>query len=449
MAAIMNDAQGTNKPGYDKIALLGLFIAALLTAHLIVVFKSRILFSDPIRLSQTGLSVSMPSGHNWQTDSQWQYQENMFSLSSLFPRGSDRPTAWANCRYLLSAETTTPQMRFEQCASEIDAMIAETKQTRTDTLTIDWTRIEKPEVHFSVFFGTARLPDDRQLDIELRQISDNSELAGRIFKRIVASLKFEDNELLKAGAEIVAQIKSRGLDDFMNNQNRQAYFLIKDAKMRTIGFTMDVLVDSGTDDSATDARPNIRAAGLFYIRGQNTLEQGTSFRCSNNLDEFVYKSETSRRTGRSGTEMILDRYGVMAVREFQAQPGEKSYRLGPAAIPDVFLDQLLMQMLGSEKDQIIIDIIEANGKIIPTLIAAMEVAKDMAADEDTAYVFKLEFLDGRGFSKRIYLNDRKQVYKRLARQDNIYVLERTDLESIVREFPEHAEHILSNNQMLR
>jgi len=147
--------------------------------------------------------------------------------------------------------------------------------------------------------------------------------------------------------------------------------------------------------------------------------------------------------------MILDRYGVMTVREFQAQPGEKSYRLGPAAIPNVFLDQLLMQMLGSEKDQIIIDIIEANGKIIPTLIAAMEVAKDMAADEDTAYVFKLEFLDGRGFSKRIYLNDRKQVYKRLARQDNIYVLERTDVESIVREFPEHAEHILSNNQMLR
>lgn len=209
MAAIMNDTQGTNKPGYDKIALLGLFIAALLMAHLIVVFKSRISFSDPIRLSQTGLSVSMPSGQSWQSDIQWQYQENMFSLSSLFPRGSDRPTTWANCRYLLSAEMATPQMRFEQKASEINAVVAETNQTQTDTLTIDWARIDKPEVHFSMFFGTARLPDNRQLDIEVNQIAGDGELAERVFKHIIESLKFEDNQLLKTGAEIVAEIKSR------------------------------------------------------------------------------------------------------------------------------------------------------------------------------------------------------------------------------------------------
>ena len=451
MAAIMNDTQGTNKPGYDKIALLGLFILSLLLARFIVVFKSRLLFSDPIRLSQTGLSVSMPSGHGWQSEKQWQYQENMFSLSSLFPLGSDRPTAWANCRYLLSAETTTPQMRFEQRASEIDAVIAKINRTggsRTAP-TIHWARIEKPEVNFNMFFGTSRLPDNRQLNIEVSQIAGDGELAEMVFKHIIETLIFDDNQLLKTGAEIVEEIKSRGLSGFLNNQNRQAFFLIKDASKRTIGFTMDVLVDSGTDGSATGAQPNIRAAGLFYIRAQRTLEQATSFRCSNNLDEFVYKSEISGRTGRSGTEIVLDETGVITVRKFQAQPEEKNYRLGPTAIPDVFLDQLLTQMLDSGKNQIIVDIIEANGKIIPTLIAAIEVAKDMAADEDAAYIFKLELLDGREFSERLYLNGRKQVYKRLARQDNIYILERAEVESIVNEFPEHAEHILRNNQMLR
>ena len=194
MAAIMNDTYGTNKPGYDKIALLGFFMLSLLLGHFIVVFKSRISFSDPIRLSQTGLSVSMPVGQSWQSDRQWQYQENMFSLSSLFPLGSDRPTTWANCRYLLSAETTTPQMRFEQRASEIDAVIAETNQTQTDTLTIDWTRIEKPEFLFTVFYGTAILPDNRQLDIEVRHIASDSQLAQQVFQGIIESLKFEDNK---------------------------------------------------------------------------------------------------------------------------------------------------------------------------------------------------------------------------------------------------------------
>ena len=440
----MNDTYGTNKPGYDKIALLGFFVLSLLVAHLIVVFKSRISFSDPIRLSQTGLSVSMPVGQAWQNDRQWQYQENMFSLSSLFPRGSDRPTTWANCRYLLSAETTTPQMRFDQRASEIDAVIVETNQTQTDTLTIDWARIEKPELHFSMFFGTARLPDNRQLDIEVSQIAGDGEPAELVFKHIIETLKFEDNQLLKAGAEIVAEIKSRGLAGFLDNQNRQAFFLIIDPAKRTIGSTMDVIVETGTE-----AQLNIRAAGLFYIRGQSTLEQGTSFQCSNNLDKFVYKSEISHRTGRSGTETILDGHDVITVRKFQDKPNEKTYHLGPVAIPDVFLDQILMQMLESGTRQIIADIIDADGKIIPTHIAAIEVAQDITDDKDAAYAFMLELMDGRGFSEKIYLNDRKQVYLRLARQDNIYILERAEVESIVNEFPEHAEHILRNNQMLR
>ena len=449
IAVIMNDTYGTNKPPYDKIALLGLFILSLLLAHFIVVFKSRLSFSDPIRLSQTGLSVSMPVGQAWQSDRQWQYKENMFSVSSLFPRGSDRPTTWANCRYLLSAETTTPQMRFEQRASGIDAVIAEINQTQIDTLTIDWVRIDKPEVHFSMFFGTARLPDNRQLDIEVSQIAGDGELAELVFKHIIETVIFDDNQDLKAGAEIVAEIKSRGLAGFLDHQNQQDFFLIKDAKMNTIGFTMDVLVKTGTDGSETGGQPNIQAAGLYYIRAQNPLEQATSFQCSNNLDKFIYKSEISRRTGRSGTETILDGNGVITFRKSQDKPSEKTYQLGPAAIPDVFLDQILLQMLESGTSQIIADIIEAGGKIIPTLIAAIEVAQDLTDDEDAAYAFMLEFLDGREFSEKIYLNRQKQVYLRLARQDNIYILERTEVESLVNEFPEHAEHIRRNNHMLR
>ena len=372
-------------------------------------------------------------------------------MSSLFPRGSERPTAWVNCLYLLSAETTTPQMRFEQRASAIDAVVSETNQTKTDTLTIDWARIDIPELHFSMFFGTSRLPDNRQLDIEVSQIAGEGELTEQIFKRIIKSLKFEDNQLLKDGTEIVAEIKRRGIDSFLNSQNQQAYFLIKDEAKRNIGFTMDMIIDSDIDGSATDDQPDIRAAGQFYIRGQNSVEHTTFFQCSNNLDQFVYKSETSGRIGRIIAEIVLNETEVITIRtfprtapgaEFQTQTDEQSYRLGPAMIPEVFLDQLLMQMLVSEKEQIIVDIIEATGKIIPTLLTEIETAEDITADKDAAFAFELELLDGSGFSERLYLNEQKQVYKRLARQDNLYILERTGAEDIASEFPEHAGRIL-------
>ena len=444
MAAIMDDTHGIKKHEYDKIALLGLFVLSLLTAYLIVAFRSRLLFSDPIRLSQTGLSVLMPSGRSWQSDKQWNYQDNMFSVSSLFPRGPDRPTAWASCRYLLSAETATPQMRFEQRASAINAVVMQTNRIQADTLTIDWARIDIPELYFSMFFGTSRLPDNRQLDIEVGQIAGETEKAEGIFKHIIESLKFEDNRLLKAGAEIIAEIKSRGLDGFINNQNRQAYLLIKDEKKRNIGYTTDMIINSGTGNQS-----DIRAESQFYIRGQNSVDHITAFQCSNNLTEFVYNSKTSSPAGRSDAEIVLDATGVITISEFQTQLNEKSCQLGPAMIPDVFLDLLLMQMLDSKKKRIIIDIIEATGKIIPTLLAVIETKDALAADEDAAYAFELKLLDGREFSEQLYLNDQKQVYKRLVHQDNLYILERTSAENIAREFPEHAERILRNNRMLR
>jgi len=451
MDDIWNKAGPVRKPTVHKIALLGLFTLSLLTAYLIVVFKSGISYSDPIGLSQTGLSVSIPAGKAWQSDRQWQFRDNMFSLISLFPTGSERPTAWTNCSYLLSAEKNTPQMRFEQRASEINAEIEEINRTKAvskggsqNSPTIHWARIEKKEWNFTLFLATAELPDNRQIDIEAAQISGDGEIAKTVFEHIIENLIFDDNKLLNTGAEVVEEIKSRGLAGFLNNQNRQAFFLIKDASKSTVGFTMDVIVETGTE-----AQPNIQAAGLYYIRTERSREQGTSFQCSNDLNEFVYKSEISHRMGRSGTETVLDGNGVITVRKFQDRPAENTYHLGPAAIPDVFLDQILMQMLENGISRIIVDIIDAGGNIIPTHIAAIEVTKDLTAGEDAAYAFMLELMDGRGFSEKIYLNNQKQIYLRLARQDNIYILERAEVESIVDKFPEHAELILRKKQMLR
>lgn len=439
----MKNIYGTRTLGGDKIALLGLFIVALLIAYFIVALKSILVLSEPIKLPYTGLSVSMPIGNGWQSEKQWKYRENIFVLSSIFAVGSGRPTAWANCQYLLTAETIAPQMWFEQKASEVEGRIVKADQTRTDTLTIDWAQIQKSELLLDMFLGVAKLPNKRQLNIEVYQITGDSDLAERAFKSIVKSLNFKDNQLLQAGSETITKIKSKGLDGFLDNQNQQTFFMIKDSTERTIGFAMDVLIDAGRD-----AQLNIRAAGIFYLRDRHN-EQVTSFQCSNNLGEFVYKMETQNRTSRSGTEIILDEAGVMTVRKFDARPEEKSCRLSPAAIPEVFIDQLFRQMLDSNQKEIVVDIIEAKGKITPTLISRIEVKKDAAADEDAAYVFKLELLDRGGFSEQVYLDKQKQVYRRVAQQENIYILERTSAENIMREFPEHAEHIMRNKQMLR
>lgn len=440
----MNETYGTKKIVGDKVALLGLFVAALLIARLFVALKSVIVLSEPIILTRTGLSVSMPTGKGWRNEKQWKYQENSFALSSDFALDSSKPTAWAYCQYLFAAQKAPPQRWFEQKASEVGGAIINMGQTRKDTFTIDWAHIINPEMLLNTFFGTANLPDNRRLSVEVHQIFGDGELAERAFKSIVKSLNFKDNQLLKAGTEIIAKIKSKGLDGFVDNQNQQAPFLIKDSRRRTIGFTMDVLNDSGRD-----AQLNIQATGLFYIRGRYTFERETLFQSTYNLDEFAYRSVTNSRTGRNGTEIILDEAGLMTVRKFGVRSEEANYHLSPTAIPDIFLEQLVGQMLEDNKKEIIVDIIEANGKIIPTFVSGVEDQKNITADGKAAYILKMELLDGRGFSGQLYLNEQKKIYKRLVQQQDTYIFERAGIEDLVREFPEQAEKILHKKRILK
>ena len=476
---------GFLKYGADKIALFGFFVVALLVARFIVASRFAIVLSEPIKLDYAGLSVSIPVGNGWQSEKQWKYQEDTFTLSSFFDFGSGSVTALVYCRYLLAAPKSTPDILFKEKASAIGGAIAETGQTVTGgrgssfpkssqngvPLTIDWAHIKKPRTLFDTFIGTAQLPNNRQLNIEVYQTASDTELAEVVFKRIVESLKFKGNQLLEAGGEIVAEIKSKGLNSFLgshfwggsakgaregvplDSQRREDFFLIKDVRGRTIGFTMDVLTEGGGNSetvrwktiepsrSPTVWPINMWAVRLFYVRDRYTREETAFFQSRNNLDEFAWKSEVSGPAGRSSTEVVLDKAGIMTVRKYGVWAKEKTYQLSPVAIPDVFGEFAFGQMLDSNQEKIFLDIVEADGTILPTLISRIE-AKDIAASEEAAYVFGVEFLDGRGFSQQIYLDDQMRITKRLLRQESIYTLERTSIENILRQFPEQAEYIL-------
>lgn len=204
------------KIGGDKIALLGLFVASLLIARIIVVSRSAILLSEPIKLPRSGLSVSMPEGNGWKSEKQWRNFENGFFLRSRFALGTKQPTAEARCVYILGTRTTDPQSLFEEKALDIEGDIVKVDRITKDTLTFDWAYIENPKTSLIFIFGTAKLPDNRRLDIEVQQIMNDPEMAERAFKQIVKKLNFEESLLMKTGSQIIAHNKN----GFFDNQKQ-------------------------------------------------------------------------------------------------------------------------------------------------------------------------------------------------------------------------------------
>jgi len=442
----------------DKVALFGFLIAGLLIARFIIASKSAVVLSGPIMLDYTGLSISIPAGNGWQSEKRWKYQDNSFVLSSVFVPGTAGPTAMSYCQYLLTESSDTPDLWFDEQAAVVSGRIVGTGQTRTGSLVFDWAQIENSEALFDMFFATALLPNNRQLKIEVSQTTGDTDLAEQVFRQIIENIEFEGNPILEVGSDIVMEIKAEGLDSFFepyfvkgsraevspDSRSRRNLFVIKDASKQAIGFVIDVLVDF-----ASDKLLNVQAASLFYIRGRYTSEQATFFRSDYNFDEFIWKNEISNIKGKSANEVIAGKDGVITVRGFSPQIEEKSYQSGPAAIPEVFIEFIFSKMFNRGHKEAIVDIVNADGTIIPTLISRFESEDAAVVEEGVGYIFNLNPLNNPGSFQRFYLDEQMHILKILLRQENIYTLELTSEENILREFPERADYILHGNEIFQ
>ena len=426
------------KHGGDKIALLGLFVAALFLARLIVTSRSSIILSEPIKLTHVGLSVSIPFGNGWESAKEWEYMDSSFSLSSSLAGASGRPIASAHCQYLLAAEPNTPAERLEGKAAEIEGNIVKSGRTQAGQLTIDWAEMEKPKMLFSVLFGTCRLPDKRQFEIEVREITGDSAMAERVFKEIVASLSFEEDGLLETGAEVVSSVKGKGLSSFFENHNQQDHFLIKDAGKRPVGFAVEILVDS-----AGPGGVNVRGASLLHVvkgRGRK-YEHATFFESDDSFTEYVWQSETANGKSISHADIMVEGERMTVSKSVKPRK-ERSYRLSAAAIPAILLKEVLVEMLDGDRKELIVDIVESGGRISAVYIWLVE-DEGGKGEKQAEHVFQVEPLNSRGAFDRIYIDAQRRVSERLSRMNDGFVFERSDAESLARQFPEHAEYLLT------
>jgi hypothetical protein len=166
----------------------------------------------------------------------------------------------------------------------------------------------------------------------------------------------------------------------------------------------------------------------------------------------------------------LDENGIMTVKESDLQAKEKDYQISPAAIPDILGKFIFNQMLDSNQKEIFVDIIGADAKITPAFVSRIEASHSPASPaastrverrgggqnrsneadvaQEAAYVFGMRFLDGRGFSQQVYLDNQRRISRMLLQQESTYILERTDAENILIEFPEQGSLILQRKDKI-
>ena len=90
----MSETYEAKKYWADKIAMSGLFIGAVLIARLIIVSRSAVVLSEPIKSNCAALSVSIPAGNGWQSEKQsattLKIQKRMFAIAKHKEQNIDK-----------------------------------------------------------------------------------------------------------------------------------------------------------------------------------------------------------------------------------------------------------------------------------------------------------------------------------------------------------------------
>lgn len=439
----MVDENKTGKHIAKTIAMPALLVISLLAARLVMQSKTGIRMSAPIDLNRSGLSVSMPSGNGWQCKEKWSFEESSFNVSSIFAVSRLNDRAYAQCRYLLAAGEETPTERLDHEYS--GKKLITTGQSTEGNLTANWATINT-DSGIEIILGVCELADGRQLEIEVLQNASEQNTAKDIFEKIFKSIRFSDNGLLRAGTRLISDIRNEGLDIARDNDSSVSFFTIADPHNKIIGFTMDAVALVRTDANAA-----INAADYYYLKGTVSDEQVSYFRGDANLRQFTWRVEASSKTGRKGIEMTADS-GMLTVRRLRAGlPFDKrtdretdKYELGETAVPDTVLDPILAKALDINEQAVIIDIIRADGTVIPVYIEKSPPAQNRTDSNS----LRLEWLDGRNYWQQIYYDSSKKTTKTILGQETTYTLNVSDANEIIKLFPERANLVHDKSPLL-
>ncbi|MHC4623151.1 MAG: hypothetical protein ACYS4W_04545 [Planctomycetota bacterium] len=239
----------------------------------------------------------------------------------------------------------------------------------------------------------------------------------------------------KAGKEVVGEVKHKGIASFLDERGWRSFFLVRNARGRIIGFSIDAFVEA-----ASGTRLRIQSTGLLHLRSGYRREQVMSFKSDDNFNEFSWKSESAGRGGRSGTEIVREEDGLLTVTRSNHSRVETSYEAEAEAVPEYLLELVLSQMLESNHSRIIIDTISPEGRMVEV---AVSIVRDVGmAQTETGYYLKVDFPDKPRYSQKVYFDDRGRISKILVEQEGAYLFERADAEDMLRFFPDWADYFL-------
>ena len=388
-----------------EIALLVIFAAGLAVSLALVRARTKITLSEPVALAPAGLGAPLPAGEAWETAGGWRYEsDNAYVLLGVM-RVRGRPMMHVRWRYALcdQPQDTTEQMQAH--ASRAGGRWLPLGTT-DGPVPMPFGRILAPtESRQNFLVGVVELDLGRRLEL-LISYHGNSWFAEDVFRTLAAGLVYDAPEPLERGKAFVQRFMQQregrfaGLSAFQGSR-----FLIKDPTDRPLGFAEEgfFVADENNSEQASYRLTSRRLtpAGAY---------KESDLRLSRTDETFEWTTRSWAGRSRQPREVRLQADADGQIRlETNTGQTRTLWRSG-MLLPEPLLPAFGAMLLEDGAEAMIIDVLAASGYVVPTQLAAIDLAQSHIRSPEDYRVIRASYLHRNGaFDELIFDPDGRYI----------------------------------------
>lgn len=368
-----------------EVALLLLFSVGLLVAHLIVKDRSKVTLADPIALSGSGLSVSMPTGSMWNCMGDWQYEnsENRMILLGEYAQSS-RSKMGVHWLYALSTPDGSERELLERYAHEKGAQVKHLNVEGQSSPMLFAKILFSDNAEGAVYMGMMRLDANRSLALQVISHGMSELYVENVIKAMAASIQYQPPQELTDGSALMDAFLQTQIRLRRKNSLKDETFLIKNKQGKNRGYYYA---------RQSQDRHGLREMEIRQFESK-TLDQRSTLSFDLLEREHHWKTDlvTSRVAAPISYQIESDESGALQVKynakEVKTIPPNHSF------VPEPLLTELASVFLDSQHSRIIIDVLSVKGWLMPVRLTKLSPDKAQAKSESETVdaVVRIDFL---------------------------------------------------------
>ena len=400
------------------LSVIGAYFTSFRTVEVIV--------GHPIELTYTGFSASLPEGVGWQTPSQtWTFsqEKNLFMIASYFS-DSHRTEGGITWRYLIERQLNDPEQMLKNKARNYESEIKRAGEITNRGMTLHWANMYVVPRQVNIYYGVLALHNGRCAELEI--IASDSRLADGVFKAAAAKFSFEPLPYLFSGQRLINETISNQLIH-ASRHKQEDYFLYR-IPSAPIGFSASV---TQRKTSPTDII-SIGSVILLEVSNQPII-QSNVFECPLDMREFSWNiTQQVGQTGAVATRLLhYEKSGTLEITSANNISTGKT--VGPAAFPEMLQDFLIRELIASDIQECLIDLITSQGQIIPVFISK-------STRGPALHQVLIQYLSNPNLAEEIYIDNRGEISHSVTKSQNISRL-RVEKGVLLESYPSYTNSI--------